>query len=1148
MEKWINNSQTNTGLLLKASDETIATYKKFISGDDSSWSSKTPLLSITYYPASRLGLEDYWNYDQHPLVDGYSYTNLTSGNNIIQYTDFSVEGQGDSSLEFMRTYNSKAVENSPFGFGWTFTGNESVLEVHDKNQIVYSDSDGTAHTFDYDSLTNLYVSPKGKHLKISKVSQGYEITDKYGYKTYFEKDPSDRHTNVTTAKIRHQENLRGKRITYKYDTQGRLSNISDPSGRSLNFTYNANGKVQRLEFEGRKFEYKYDAKNRLIEVLQYQTSTDYTKTKYEYNNDGRLTAITDPNGHRTDYTYNQEFLQKVQEPSHDGTLPDPVNRPGTTYTYDILNNISTMTEPAEPNTTTFYSNNNYVVTKLEDAEGQVTQFELDDDYNHIKITDSKENNTLQSFDDKGNLLSITDSELNKTSYTYDSLGNLILETDPVGNVTTHQYNSYGDLISTKDPKGNTTSFLYDSYGNLTSQKNPDGSTENYGYDEKHNYVINQTDIAGNIISNTTDSVGNTTSVTDAKGSLTSYQYDNKNQLTEVTDAQLKKTIYEYDKSGNRLKMVNAKNNSTSYVYNGMNLPTEIRNSLNQTIKHDYDENGNPTKVTFPSTDEVSYTYTKLNQLKETRINGVKQWDYTYDENGNVVTITDSNQQSKFYTYNSRNLLSKITEGQHIKEYQYNPNQYLTSLKAKVGEATFSLGFIPNELNQLETLKRNDNTLSTYKYNQMNLIESMTFSNGTNTNFEYDTANRVKILTTNSPTGDILSQLSYSYDKNNYISNVETNYGKIAYQYDQLNQLTQESLVDGSTIKYEYDSVGNRTKKIIIKEATTDITSYTYDEADQLTSVNDVEYQYDSNGNLIYDGSKTYVYDGLNQLIEVKNSLNQTLAKYDYDESGNRTSKTTSTGIVYFHYHDDKVIYETDSNNSILAEYTWDDNGLPVTMTKNGKTYYYHLNAHGDVISITNSTGSKVAEYQYDAWGNILTQSGTMASINPYRYAGYRYDTETNLYYLQSRYYNSKDGRFTTRDAFHGFEEEPISQNLYTYTKNNPVMYVDHDGHNPVLILAVIVIRGLTKKFGSKVALSAYKSIKPWLKKVRNEPRKYKIKVEEPNYKGKFSIKVFKKGKSTPIFRLEFHHENGRWDLHYHEGTRRKSLWRSKKIR
>lgn len=87
------------------------------------------------------------------------------------------------------------------------------------------------------------------------------------------------------------------------------------------------------------------------------------------------------------------------------------------------------------------------------------------------------------------------------------------------------------------------------------------------------------------------------------------------------------------------------------------------------------------------------------------------------------------------------------------------------------------------------------------------------------------------------------------------------------------------------------------------------------------------------------------------------------------------------------------------------------------MTKGGNTYYYHLNGHDDVVALTNDSGAVVAQYTYDAWGNILSKSGTMKDENPYLYAGYRYDKETGLYYMMARYYDASVGRFLSRDSF-----------------------------------------------------------------------------------------------------------------------------------
>ena len=87
---------------------------------------------------------------------------------------------------------------------------------------------------------------------------------------------------------------------------------------------------------------------------------------------------------------------------------------------------------------------------------------------------------------------------------------------------------------------------------------------------------------------------------------------------------------------------------------------------------------------------------------------------------------------------------------------------------------------------------------------------------------------------------------------------------------------------------------------------------------------------------------------------------------------------------------------------------------------NGAAYYYLRNAQGDITGLVNTSGTQVVSYTYDAWGKLLSTTGTMASTlgvyNPLRYRGYFYDTETGLYYLTSRYYNPTWGRFINADT------------------------------------------------------------------------------------------------------------------------------------
>ena len=126
-----------------------------------------------------------------------------------------------------------------------------------------------------------------------------------------------------------------------------------------------------------------------------------------------------------------------------------------------------------------------------------------------------------------------------------------------------------------------------------------------------------------------------------------------------------------------------------------------------------------------------------------------------------------------------------------------------------------------------------------------------------------------------------------------------------------------------------------------------------------------------------------------------------------------------------------------------------DGSTPVTVTYNDTTYYYVTNLQGDIVSILDGNRTEVVKYTYDAWGNILSTTGTLADtlgqINPLRYRGYVYDQDTGFYYLQSRYYDPSIGRFLNADAFVSTGQGVLGYNMFAYCLNNPVNYSDKTG-------------------------------------------------------------------------------------------------------
>jgi len=157
------------------------------------------------------------------------------------------------------------------------------------------------------------------------------------------------------------------------------------------------------------------------------------------------------------------------------------------------------------------------------------------------------------------------------------------------------------------------------------------------------------------------------------------------------------------------------------------------------------------------------------------------------------------------------------------------------------------------------------------------------------------------------------------------------------------------------------------------------------------------------------------------------------------------SSTDSSGTTFFHYDgaSPNVIAETDGEGGTIATYAYDAAGRLHSMRRGGETYYYHANGHGDVIALTDASGDVVNSYRYDPWGKVLSASETR--VNPYRYAGYRYDAATGLCQLWNRYYSPMTMRFITKDLYPGQTTSPGTMNGYAYCLGNPVNAVDPSG-------------------------------------------------------------------------------------------------------
>ena len=330
-------------------------------------------------------------------------------------------------------------------------------------------------------------------------------------------------------------------------------------------------------------------------------------------------------------------------------------------------------------------------------------------------------------------------------------------------------------------------------------------------------------------------------------------------------------------------------------------------------------------------------------------------------------------------------------------------------------------------------------------------------------FNYATNQPESIIYTQGEATKQNIQYTY-YDATGLLSDISYNGDSIHYSYDG-GKLSRENnqLLGMSRRKYYHDS-GNISMDIkgnytggTAAISNSSSTSYSYN-GDRMTSFGNQACEYDKMGNpttyrgksATWKGRQMLSYDGVN---------------FCYDGRGRRITKDS---VTYVYDSQDRLIKQTSYSqySTQVLEFYYDFEGV-AAVSYNGFMFFYVKDGQGNIISLVDKDGNEVVHYNYDAWGNhevAAPDGGTIAgsthigNLNPFRYRSYYYDTETGLYFLQTRYYDPEVGRFLNRDSVQYAAPEAINGlNLYAYCLNNPVEYADPTGQFWDTVLDILFI-------------------------------------------------------------------------------------------
>jgi RHS repeat-associated protein len=1009
--------------------------------------------------------------------------NTATGNFYSTATDARLPGIGVP-FEFTRTYNSLDTTAGPLGTGWTHTYNTSLalggsgevtLRTADGGQVKFFPAGGGAYwsgssvratltkqtdhtfvlvdharkTYRFDSqgrLTSL-KDRNGQGLTFSHASGQLDaITDSGGRSIALSYSggllssvslpgPRSVHYGYTNGRLTSVIDLRGGTTAYTYGAAGRLATIVDQNGRTVvENTYGADGRItQQLDAEGNLGTFAWDA------ATETSTFTDARGNAWvdDYQ-EGQLVRQTDPLGNSVRFAYTDGYVTSVTDPRGNATH----------MTYDARGNLTSLEAP----------------TPLAYRQS----FTYDSSSNLLSATDGRGNVTSYQYDGAGNLINTTQPGSVVTSLGRDPVTGLVTSlTDPRSEVTTFEYDAAGNLVRVTAPGGGITARAHDASGRITSvveaRGNVDGANPadyrwTFDYDDADN-LRTVSDPLGNTAAWTYDPLGRLASRTDAKNRTTSFGYNNAGDLISVTAPDATVTAYEYDKRGNLTRLTDARGHVTSYGLDPANRLTEVTDPLGNRWTYSYDAAGNLLSETTargnatPETGDgtINRTFDVLN-----RVTGIDYSDATpdvtfgYDANGNRTQMTDGS-GTETYSFDALNRLTGATRGADSFSYQYDPAGNVTKRIYPDGTV---VDFTYDEDGRMATVASEDASTS-YAYDPAGHLLTTTFpaGNGHVETRVYDRASRLTEVE-NAKGGTVLSRFSQTLDAVGNPTQVVTPTSTTNYSYDSLDRLTdvcfQTSCLGASDpyIRWAYDDVGNRTSET----RPTGTEAYTYNAADQLVSTtgsDGMTYSYDADGNQTAAGSRTSAYDLANRMTETTSG--STTVNYSYDgdgkrllaSSGNQAAEKTKYLWDSNHpFH--QLALERDGSNDLRRRYV---HGRDlVSMFTGGAEYFFHHDSLGSVANVTSATGASQWTYGYEPFGTLSTETehNTEAPTNVMRFTGEMFDTDTALYHLRARQYDSSTGRFTSIDPLPWPRTVPYVSN-YAYVASRPTALIDPSG-------------------------------------------------------------------------------------------------------
>ena len=890
-------------------------------------------------------------------------------------------------------------------------------------------------------------------------------------------------------------------LSYKYDSQGRLIEETDPLGRSQQFTYDACGnKISHKPYSGRTHtDFTFDYSNHLTASHQLGDDGIALRESFAYNRKHQLIREEKPLGYFVDYRYDPagNLIKKELPPLLDSVGNKQSNF--STYVYDSFGRRLKVTAPDGNITKTVYNAYDRP-TRIEHPDGSIEEFTYDLD---------------------GKLSSSVDPEGIKNSFTYDVFERQISKiVSHLGKTLSEEFSEYDTfhLIATTDPEGNRTTYKYDGAGRLAAVQLAAETTE-YAYDASGRLSqeikgdlrkITEYDLLDRVIEERQEN---------SRGQplhRIQYAYDvagNQSEIIRSIDGKEAVERVNYDSIARPIQKIDPLGNITTIAYEETPLLKEtaidplglrsvkhhnsqrqivlleIINSEGQTLNREecyYDFRGNVLEQIScafdpPRTISTRRLYDSMGRMtllveaagsKEERTS-----TFFYDAKGRILRAIKPDGMALIYSYTSSGYVSSLISSDASIHYAYSHDhlgRLLSSTDMLTGQTT-KREYDPHGHTVQETLGSGHSLSSVYDTSGRRT--ELLLPDRSHMRYDYDACYLSSVSRYNALSEEIYMHHFHSYDLSGNLLREDLigNLGSVSHSF---NARGQQDGITSSYASHEIlarDSVGNIRKARLHGS----VSAYDYNDLYQLTSetgdsthhyAHDAHHcrlqkdtetyeinhllqipshlDYDPRGNPTKQGEVAYTYDALDRLIAIESPT--TKIQYTYDSEHRRLSKTIfaqeqglwrETGCQFFLYDGQNEIGSLDKSGHIYE--------LRIL----GLAPQAELSA-----AIALELNDKIYAPLHDLRSNVLalislesrqpecfylySAFGEEISkgnlICPWRFSSKRTEDETGLIYYGRRYYSPQIGRWLTPDPA-GFTD---GLNLYAFVKNNPLTYVD----------------------------------------------------------------------------------------------------------